>query len=245
MTPKALRISVGARSLLALFASGLLLVVLSTGWDLRETSQRRSAEADAELSAIPLLYAGPLAYSLRQRPQQPEALHGLLHHILTRHHLRRVELRTPEGEQFRALSDDDSEPGQSAEFSLADTGELIVQATALSRSGDVLVLEMGEPVRIKQLAEDMIMLAGRSVRSADNPDGEIEIVTIGPAEGEKLYEELFYDPASVTPTSHPKILRGSRANGSSFDVPARIADMRGRIEVRDEPALRQMLFDLP
>ncbi|WP_343635022.1 GGDEF domain-containing protein [Roseateles sp.] len=132
MTPKALRISVGARSLLALFASGLLLVALSTGWDLRETSQRRSAEADAELSAIPLLYAGPLAYSLRQRPQQPEALHGLLHHILTHHHLRRVELRTPEGEQFRALSDDDSEPGQSAEFSLADTGELIVQATAAS-----------------------------------------------------------------------------------------------------------------
>lgn len=134
MTPKALRISVGARSLLALFALGLLLVALSTGWELRETTQRRAAEADAELSAIPLLYAGPLAYSLQQRAQRPEALHGLLHHILTRHNLRRVELRTVDGEQFRALSDDDGEPGQSAEFSLADTGELRLQAAAATMS---------------------------------------------------------------------------------------------------------------
>ncbi len=137
MTHKALRISFGARPLLALFAFGLLLVALSSGWQLRETTQRRAAETDAELSAIPLLYAGPLAYSLQQRLQQPEALHGLLRHILTRHHLRRVELHTPDGQQFRALSDDDSEPGQSADFSLAETGELRLQAAAAT-VGDTL-----------------------------------------------------------------------------------------------------------
>jgi FlaA1/EpsC-like NDP-sugar epimerase len=107
----------------------------------------------------------------------------------------------------------------------------------------VLLLEMGEPVRIKELAEAMIRLAGRSLRDADNPDGDIELVTIGAREGEKLHEELFYDPAGVTPTSHPKILRGGRANGLPVDVPARIAGIRGRIEARDEPAVRQMLFD--
>jgi len=129
-------------------------------------------------------------------------------------------------------------------MSVREAAELIIQATALSQSGDVLLLEMGEPVRIKTLAEDMIMLAGRTVRTVENPDGDIEIVTIGARDGEKLHEELFYDPAGVAPTSHPKILRGSRPNGFSIDVPARIASIRDRIEARDEPALRQMLFDL-
>ena len=128
-------------------------------------------------------------------------------------------------------------------MSVREAAELIIQATALSKSGDVLLLEMGEPVRIKDLAEDMILLAGRSVRNADNPEGDIEIVTIGAREGEKLHEELVYDPSGLTPTSHPKILRGSRANGLAVDVPARIAGIRDRIEARDEPAVRQMLFD--
>ena len=100
MTHKAIRISLGARPLLALLALGLLLIVLSSGWQLRQTTLQRAAETGAELSAIPLMYAGPLAYSLQQRPQKPEAVHGLLHHILTRHKLRHVELRTPDGEQF-------------------------------------------------------------------------------------------------------------------------------------------------
>jgi FlaA1/EpsC-like NDP-sugar epimerase len=130
-------------------------------------------------------------------------------------------------------------------MSVREAAELIIQATALSTSGDVLLLEMGEPVRIKELAEAMIRLAGRSVRNADNPDGDIEIVTIGMRKGEKLHEELFYDPAGVTPTAHPKILRGRRGNGIPVDVPARIASIGRAIEARDEAAVRQMLFDLP
>lgn len=134
MTYKAIRMSVGARSMLALFVFGLLLVVLSSGWQLRENTRRRAAETDAELSTIPLLYAGPLAYSLQQQPDRPEALRGLLHHILTRHNLRSVELQTRSGEQFRALSDDDAEPGPRAEFSLANAGELRLQAQAATLS---------------------------------------------------------------------------------------------------------------
>jgi len=128
-------------------------------------------------------------------------------------------------------------------MSVQEAAELIIQATALSKSGDVLLLEMGEPVRIKELAEAMIRLSDRSVRDADNPDGDIEIVTIGMREGEKLHEELFYNPAGVTPTSHPKILRGRRSHALPIDVPARIAGIRDRVEARDEPAVRQMLFD--
>ena len=128
-------------------------------------------------------------------------------------------------------------------MSVREAAELIIQATALSQSGDVLLLEMGEPVRIRDLAEDMILLAGRSVRNADNPEGDIDIVTIGPREGEKLHEELVYDPSGLTPTSHPKILRGRGASGPALDVPTRIAGIRDGVEARDEPAVRQMLFD--
>lgn len=137
MTHKAISISVGARSMLALFALGLLLIAFSSAWQLREDAHRRAAQTDTELDAIPLLYAGPLAYSLRQQAEQPEAVSGLLHHILTRHHLRSVELQTGSGQQFRALSDDDAKPGRSARFPLADAGELRLQ-TAAASMGDTL-----------------------------------------------------------------------------------------------------------
>jgi FlaA1/EpsC-like NDP-sugar epimerase len=128
-------------------------------------------------------------------------------------------------------------------MSVQEAAELIIQATTLSASGDILLLEMGGPVRIKDLAEDMIMLAGYTVRNSDNPEGEIEIVIVGPAEGEKLHEELAYDPSDIVATSHPKILRAHRATGLPIDVPSRIAAIKERIEARDEAGLRRMLFD--
>ncbi|MET0207470.1 MAG: diguanylate cyclase [Burkholderiaceae bacterium] len=131
MTLKAISISVGARTLLALFVLGMLLVALSSGWQLRAESLRRGALQDRELSAIPLLYAGPLAYSVER---QPDAVRGLLHHILTRHGLSSVELRTQGGQQYRAQSDDGTEPGTRAEFPLGSTGDLSLQAPAISLS---------------------------------------------------------------------------------------------------------------
>ena len=128
-------------------------------------------------------------------------------------------------------------------MSVQEAAELIIQATTLSASGDILLLEMGGPVRIKDLAEDMIMLAGYTVRNSENPEGDIEIVIVGPAEGEKLHEELAYDPSVIVATSHPKILRAHRATGMPIDVPSRIAAIRERIEARDEAGLRRMLFD--
>src|SRR5690606_18228506 len=119
-----------------------------------------------------------------------------------------------------------------------------VQAGALSESGDILLLDMGEPIKIRQLAEDMIMLAGLSVRDAQNPDGDIEIVTIGAREGEKLAEELFYDPAGVTTTRHPKIMRANQQLASAEQVPAMLAQLSLAVEHGDEAALRQVLFGL-
>src|SRR5690606_11828099 len=92
-------------------------------------------------------------------------------------------------------------------MSIKEAAELIVQAGALSKGGDVFLLDMGEPMLISDLAENMIRLAGLTVRSEQNPEGDIEIVEIGKRPGEKMYEELFYDPTSVSQTRHPKILR--------------------------------------
>ena len=128
-------------------------------------------------------------------------------------------------------------------MSIREATELIIQASALSESGDILLLEMGEPVSIRELAEDMIQLAGLQVRSPDNPEGDIEIVTIGARDGEKLYEELFYDPQSVRPTSHPKILRAKPQNGKAKIMPEALARLRPLLDAGDEAAVRSILFE--
>lgn len=107
-------------------------------------------------------------------------------------------------------------------MSIHEAAELIVQAGALSEGSDVFLLEMGNPVLIRDLAENMIHLAGLSVRSPSNPSGDIGIVVTGTREGEKLYEELFYDPKNAKKTQHEKILRAhksgtGRKNGLSHE----------------------------
>ena len=85
-----------------------------------------------------------------------------------------------------------------------EAAELVVQASAISEGGDVLVLDMGKPVRIRNLATNMIELAGLTIRDEHNPGGDIAIVETGIRPGEKLFEELLIDADSV-PTRHPRI----------------------------------------
>ena len=86
------------------------------------------------------------------------------------------------------------------------TAQLVLQASSLAQGGDVLLLDMGEPVRIKDLAKQMVRLSGLSLRDYSNPSGEIEIVCTGLRPGEKLYEELLIDAESES-TQHPLIYR--------------------------------------
>jgi FlaA1/EpsC-like NDP-sugar epimerase len=91
-------------------------------------------------------------------------------------------------------------------MTIPEAAQLVLQAGALARGGDVFVLDMGEPVRILDLAQRMIRLKGFTVRDAANPDGDIAIEITGLQPGEKLFEELLItDRAS--PTEHKKILR--------------------------------------
>lgn len=128
-------------------------------------------------------------------------------------------------------------------MSIHEAAELIVQAGALSEGGDVFLLEMGEPVRIRHLAENMIRLAGFKVRSPKNPSGDIDIVVTGTRPAEKLSEELFYEPASAAATRHPKILRARRGENKGRDLDTAISDLRVAFEQGDEARARAVLFD--
>ena len=91
-------------------------------------------------------------------------------------------------------------------MTIPEAAQLVLQAAALAQGGDLFLLDMGEPVRIKDLAEQMVLLSGLSLRDARNPNGEIEIVCTGLRPGEKLYEELLIDAESQA-TKHPLIFR--------------------------------------
>lgn len=89
---------------------------------------------------------------------------------------------------------------------ISEAAQLVIQAGAMAEGGEVFVLEMGESVKILRLAETMIELAGLSLRSVENPDGDIAIEFTGLKDGEKLYEELHIGP-DVSTTSHPRIMK--------------------------------------
>jgi FlaA1/EpsC-like NDP-sugar epimerase len=98
-------------------------------------------------------------------------------------------------------------PGMIRYFmSIPEAAALVIQAGAMASGGEVFVLDMGEPVKIDDLARTMIRLMGREVRDEANPDGDILIRYVGPRDGEKLCEELLIGE-NVIPTEHPRIMR--------------------------------------
>jgi FlaA1/EpsC-like NDP-sugar epimerase len=91
-------------------------------------------------------------------------------------------------------------------MTIPEASQLVIQASSMTLGGDVFVLDMGEPVKIKKLAERLIELSGLSVRSVLNPYGDIEITITGLRPGEKLFEETLIGENPL-PTDHPKIYR--------------------------------------
>lgn len=91
-------------------------------------------------------------------------------------------------------------------MTIPEAAQLVLQAGSLSQNGDVLVLNMGEPVRIYELARHMIRLSGLTVKDEENPDGDIEVQVTGLRPGEKLFEELLIEH-TATPTEHTMIFR--------------------------------------
>ncbi len=101
-------------------------------------------------------------------------------------------------------------------MTIPEATQLVIQAGALGQGGDVFVLDMGEPVKIADLARKIIRLSGYEVKDENNPNGDIELSYTGLRPGEKLYEELLIGD-NVTSTQHPRIMRAEEKM-LSFDV---------------------------
>jgi len=120
-------------------------------------------------------------------------------------------------------------------MTIPEASWLILDAAALGRNGDLFVLDMGEPVRIMDLARDLVRLAGRDPESQP-------IETVGLRPGEKLHEELFYDAEEVEPTTSAKVLRAI-SPPSSMDVREQARQLLTMASGADESALRLALLD--
>lgn len=128
---------------------------------------------------------------------------------------------------------------------IAEAAQLVIQAGAMACGGDLFVLDMGEPVRIAELARSMIALAGLSERCARNPLGDIEIRYVGLFSGEKLREELL-GTVSASASEHPRILRlkeqAGPAESLERDIDQLLAACRGG-EARLIDAMLQAIVD--
>lgn len=125
-------------------------------------------------------------------------------------------------------------------MSIPEAVELVLQAAGLGTGGDVFVLEMGEPVRIDDLARSMIKLAGLEVRDNSNPNGDVEIVYSGLRPGEKLYEELLIEGA-MTATEHPRILRSAEPYLPDDMLKKELETLRRAMVANDTGAVHALL----
>ena len=91
-------------------------------------------------------------------------------------------------------------------MTISEAANLVIQSIQLSRGGDLFLLDMGEPMKIKKVAEQLINLSGLELKDENNKEGDIEIKYVGLRPGEKLYEELLINSESI-PTTNPLIFR--------------------------------------
>ena len=121
--------------------------------------------------------------------------------------------------------------------------ELVIQAGAMCKGGDVFVLDMGEPVRIYDLATRMIQLSGLHVLDDDNPDGDIEIKCIGLRPGEKLYEELLVGD-NTSETDNPLILRAKEAMLDWVILKPILDQLHEATKNSDQEKVRELLIEI-
>ncbi len=126
-------------------------------------------------------------------------------------------------------------------MTIPEAAQLVLQAGSMGTGGDVFVLDMGQPVRIADLARRMISLAGLTVRDADNPDGDIEIAFTGLRPAEKLYEELLIGN-NVSGTGHPMIMRAEEVALSWPEIRERLDELLAAVEVFDCERAREILL---
>ncbi|QEY62236.1 polysaccharide biosynthesis protein [Metapseudomonas lalkuanensis] len=125
-------------------------------------------------------------------------------------------------------------------MTIPEAAQLVIQAGSMGQGGDVFVLDMGQPVKIAELAEKMIHLSGLTVRSERNPNGDIAIEFTGLRPGEKLYEELLIGD-NVSPTEHPMIMRANEEHLPWDSFRRVLSELFSAVEGDDYVRVRQLL----
>ncbi|WP_458735722.1 polysaccharide biosynthesis protein [Zobellella taiwanensis] len=129
-------------------------------------------------------------------------------------------------------------------MTIPEAAQLVIQAGAMGKGGDVFVLDMGEPVRIIDLARKMIRLMGYEVKDAKHPDGDIEIRVTGLRPGEKLYEELLIGGDEQI-TAHPRIRTANEVSLPWKDMFALLQELNAACEAYDQERIRKLLLEAP
>jgi FlaA1/EpsC-like NDP-sugar epimerase len=125
-------------------------------------------------------------------------------------------------------------------MTIAEASQLVVQSGAMAKGGDVFVLDMGEPVKIYDLAHKMIELSGLTLRDDKTPDGDIEIEVIGLRPGEKLYEELLIGE-SPQKTSHPKVMKAQEDFMPWSELEQNLKTLDMLLDTNDVGAIRRLM----
>ena len=128
-------------------------------------------------------------------------------------------------------------------MTIPEAAQLVLQASSLAKGGDVFLLDMGEPVRIKDLAEQMVRLSGLSLRDNHNSYGDIEIVCTGLRPGEKLFEELLIEAESEA-TPHPLIYRAQERSLPSQELWPQLDALEQAITAQDVTGALALLAEL-
>ncbi|MDN3608463.1 polysaccharide biosynthesis protein [Vibrio ostreicida] len=129
-------------------------------------------------------------------------------------------------------------------MTIPEAAQLVIQAGAMGKGGDVFVLDMGEPVRITDLAENLIKLSGLEVKSEDNPLGDIEIQFSGLRPGEKLFEELLIGD-NVNDTAHPRIMTANERYLPLEEYQPLVDELDRACHNFEHEKIRQLLLDAP
>ena len=123
-------------------------------------------------------------------------------------------------------------------MTIPEACQLIMQTAAMGDDGGIYVLDMGQPVKIQYLAEQMIRLAGK------DPGADIEIVYTGLRDGEKLMEELFHENEPYRQTEHPQITQARHRTVNWQQLGQQIRQMEAAVRVFDETVLREIMNQL-
>ena len=130
-------------------------------------------------------------------------------------------------------------------MTIPEAAQLVIQAGSMAKGGDVFILDMGEPVKIVDLAKNLIQLSGLSVKDEKNPKGDIEIAYTGLRPGEKLYEELLIGGDNVTKTAHSRIMTAEEEYLPFEQLSNVLVELEQACEKADYMAIRQILLSAP